>query len=43
MDWDAWDAVLFDLDGVVTPTAEVHMHAWSAMFTSFLTARSARS
>lgn len=41
MDWDAWDAVLFDLDGVVTPTAEVHMHAWSAMFTSFLTARSA--
>ncbi|MFB9766996.1 HAD family hydrolase [Nocardioides kongjuensis] len=41
VDWDAWDAVLFDLDGVVTPTAEVHMHAWSAMFTSFLTARSA--
>jgi len=41
VDWDAWDAVLFDLDGVVTPTAEVHMHAWSAMFSSFLTARSA--
>jgi len=41
VDWDAWDAVLFDLDGVVTPTAEVHMHAWEAMFTAFLTARSA--
>ena len=26
-------AVLFDLDGVITPTAEVHMRAWSRMFT----------
>jgi len=42
VDWDAWQAVLFDLDGVVTPTAVVHMHAWEAMFTAFLTARSAR-
>ncbi|KRC53542.1 haloacid dehalogenase [Nocardioides sp. Root79] len=41
MDWNLYDAVLFDLDGVVTPTAEVHMHAWEAMFTSFVTARSA--
>lgn len=41
MDWDLYDAVLFDLDGVVTPTAEVHMHAWAAMFTAFLTTRSA--
>jgi beta-phosphoglucomutase family hydrolase len=24
--------VLFDLDGVLTPTAEVHMHAWRTMF-----------
>jgi len=31
-DLTAYDAVLFDLDGVVTPTAEVHMHAWQAMF-----------
>ena len=29
----------FDLDGVVTPTAEVHMHAWAAMFTDFLERR----
>ena len=24
--------MLFDLDGVLTPTAEVHMHAWQTMF-----------
>ncbi|GAA1995215.1 beta-phosphoglucomutase family hydrolase [Microbacterium pumilum] len=31
-DLTAYDAVLFDLDGVITPTAEVHMHAWQRMF-----------
>ncbi|WP_374975189.1 HAD family hydrolase [Microbacterium trichothecenolyticum] len=31
-DLAAYDAVLFDLDGVLTPTAEVHMHAWQTMF-----------
>ncbi len=31
-DLTAYDAVLFDLDGVLTPTAEVHMHAWREMF-----------
>lgn len=31
-DLTACDAVLFDLDGVITPTAEVHMRAWRAMF-----------
>lgn len=30
--WAAFDAVLFDLDGVVTPTAEVHQRAWGALF-----------
>jgi len=30
------DAFLFDLDGVITPTAEVHMHAWAEMFTPVL-------
>ncbi|MEV5000285.1 HAD family hydrolase [Nocardioides sp. LML1-1-1.1] len=39
VDWNLYDAVLFDLDGVVTPTAEVHMHAWAAMFNDFLSAR----
>jgi beta-phosphoglucomutase family hydrolase len=37
--WDDYDAVLFDLDGVLTPTAEVHMRAWQAMFIDFLTKR----
>jgi hypothetical protein len=32
---------LFDLDGVLTPTAVVHMHAWSRLFTPFLEARGA--
>ena len=27
-----FDAVLFDLDGVITPTADVHMRAWQTMF-----------
>jgi len=37
-DLTAFDAVLFDLDGVLTPTAEVHMHAWQAMFTELFAA-----
>lgn len=32
---------LFDLDGVLTPTAIVHMHAWSRLFTPFLEAHGA--
>jgi len=41
--WDQYDAALFDLDGVVTPTAEVHMHAWAAMFNDFLASLSSTS
>ena len=36
VDWNEYAAVLFDLDGVVTPTAEVHMRAWSEMFNAWL-------
>jgi beta-phosphoglucomutase family hydrolase len=36
--WSTYDAVLFDLDGVVTPTAEVHMRAWAEMFNAYLEA-----
>ena len=36
VDWSTHSAVLFDLDGVLTPTAEVHMRAWAEMFGSFL-------
>ncbi|MDN5724423.1 MAG: beta-phosphoglucomutase family hydrolase [Propionibacteriales bacterium] len=39
MNWEDFDAVLFDLDGVLTPTAEVHMRAWHKMFEEFLTTR----
>lgn len=31
-DWADWDAVLFDLDGVITPTASVHERAWAELF-----------
>ena len=39
MNWDDYTAVLFDLDGVLTPTAEVHMRAWQDLFVDFLTKR----
>jgi beta-phosphoglucomutase family hydrolase len=37
--WDRFDAVLFDLDGVLTPTADVHRRAWKTMFDEFLASR----
>jgi beta-phosphoglucomutase family hydrolase len=36
--WDDFAAALFDLDGVLTPTAEVHMRAWERMFAEFFDA-----
>jgi beta-phosphoglucomutase family hydrolase len=36
VDWRDHEAVLFDLDGVLTPTALVHMRAWAEMFDEFL-------
>lgn len=33
---DRYDAVLFDLDGVITDTARVHAAAWKEMFDEFL-------
>ncbi len=36
-DWSAFAGVLFDLDGVITPTALVHERAWKALFDWFLT------
>ncbi len=32
-------AYLFDLDGVITDTAELHAHAWKQLFDGFLAAR----
>jgi beta-phosphoglucomutase family hydrolase len=36
-------ACLFDLDGVLTSTAEIHDAAWTRMFDDFLKARAART
>ena len=32
INWARFGAVLFDLDGVVTPTAEIHKLAWAQLF-----------
>ena len=34
-----FDAVIFDLDGVVTDTAKVHAGAWKSLFDSYLSGR----
>lgn len=36
VDLTTYQAALFDLDGVITPTAVVHMRAWAEMFNDFL-------
>jgi len=36
---DRFDAVLFDLDGVLTSTAKIHASCWKAMFDDFLARR----
>ena len=36
VEWNDFGAALFDLDGVLTPTADVHMRAWDQMFNDFL-------
>src|SRR5690606_25167584 len=35
-DLSRYEAVLFDLDGVLTPTVEVHMRAWASLFEDYL-------
>jgi beta-phosphoglucomutase family hydrolase len=39
----AFDAVIFDMDGVVTDTAAVHSAAWKRMFDDYLRHRAAQS
>lgn len=34
--WTDASAILFDLDGVLTPTAAVHEHAWQELFEDYL-------
>lgn len=35
IEWHQFSAVLFDLDGVVTPTAEIHERAWAELFADY--------
>ncbi|MCZ6622848.1 MAG: hydrolase, partial [Deltaproteobacteria bacterium] len=37
-----FDAVIFDLDGVVTDTAKVHASAWKELFDTYLRLRESR-
>ena len=34
-DWTRFEGVLFDLDGVITPTAEIHERAWGELFAGY--------
>ncbi|MGH8957202.1 MAG: HAD family hydrolase [Acidimicrobiia bacterium] len=36
VDWKLYEAVLFDLDGVLTDTARIHARAWKETFDEFL-------
>lgn len=38
-DADAIDAVIFDMDGVVTDSAQAHFSAWKVVFDEFLQSR----
>jgi beta-phosphoglucomutase family hydrolase len=40
---DRYDAVLFDLDGVITDTASIHALCWKRMFDEYLQERASRS
>lgn len=39
MNWNDFDAALFDLDGVLTPTADLHQRAWFQLFAEYLASR----
>ncbi len=39
VDWAGYEAVLFDLDGVLTATARVHAGAWTRLFDGYLAQR----
>ena len=43
VDLTQYDAVLFDLDGVLTATASVHATCWKRMFDEYLEARAAET
>lgn len=42
IDWEQFDAVLFDMDGVLTDSASVHAACWKRMFDAYLQERAGR-
>ena len=42
LDLDRLDAVIFDMDGVITDTATIHAQAWKRLFDEYLKERSER-
>ena len=38
-----WDAAFFDMDGVLTDTARLHIDAWKRLFDEFLLRQAAAS
>jgi alpha,alpha-trehalase len=42
MDWTKFDAALFDLDGVLVKTTNLHITCWKQVFDDFLSSRAAR-
>jgi beta-phosphoglucomutase family hydrolase len=43
VDLEMFEAVIFDLDGVITRTAAVHARAWKRLFDEYLASRAART
>ena len=41
VEWTGYEAVLFDLDGVLTATARLHAAAWTRLFDDYLARRAA--
>ena len=40
---DQYEAILFDLDGVITNTASLHAACWKQMFDEYLKKRAAQT
>jgi beta-phosphoglucomutase-like phosphatase (HAD superfamily) len=38
-----FEALIFDLDGVITQTASIHARAWKQLFDAFLSQRAAQT
>ena len=43
VDLERFEALLFDLDGVITRTASLHSRAWKQLFDEFLALRAAQT